>query len=495
MTKKLFSWVGTHDFQGQGPQSPNDIGPLAKGVASDTFDQVFVLYNYPEEQVAPYEDWLRGRAPCPVSFLHVGLVSPVHHASIYEGVVSVLEQHVNRDEDELTFHLSPGTPAMHSVWLLLAKTKYPARLIQSSRESGTHEAEVPFDISLELTELLREPDAALSEMAVGRTRARAFKHVVHKSRVMRKAIDLAHRAAQRDISVLLLGETGTGKEVFARAIHDASARRGGPFIPVNCGAIPESLIESELFGHERGAFSGATRERPGHFRAAKGGTVFLDEVGELPPSAQVKLLRVLQEREVVPVGASTPQRVDVRVIAATHRELPARVQDGSFREDLFYRLAVAVLELPALRERRGDIGPLIDALLAEVNKEHAERGDGYAPRELTPGARQRLLQHSWPGNVRELRNTLVRATVFSRNERVRADEIVLLPAMRAETDRVLGRALGDGFAVKELLADVERSYIDRAIEESTTKSEAARLLGYDSYQAMSYRMKALGMKS
>jgi len=494
VAKILFSWVGMHDFRAAKSDDPDEVGPLAKGIAFDDFDIAVVLYDYPEKEVTPYRAWLEARAPCPQSFVRVELESPVHHESIYRSVLALLDEHVERGEDELTFHLSPGTPAMHSIWLLLAKTKYPARLLQSSREEGINEAEVPFDISLELTELLREPDAALTEMAVGRTRARAFRHIVHKSRVMRNLIDLAHRAAQRDISVLLLGETGTGKEVFARAIHQASARARGPFVAVNCGAIPENLIESELFGTERGAYTGAIL-RKGHFREADGGTVFLDEVGELPLSAQVKLLRVLQEREVLPVGGSKPEQVDVRVIAATHRELQERVRDGAFREDLFYRLAVAVLELPALRERPGDVSALIDALLDEINDEHTGRGDGYTPRSLTPGARQRLLQHTWPGNVRELRNTLVRAAVFSSSEKVRADEIVLFPALRDADDHVMERPLGDGFSVKDLLVEVERAYIERALGEAKTKSEAARMLGYDSYQAMDYRMKALDMKS
>ena len=495
MAKRLFSWVGMHDFRAAQSEDPEEIGPLAKGIAFDAFDAAVVLYDYPEEQVEPYRRWLEARAPCSLSFVRVELESPVHHESIYRAVLALLDQHVERGKDEVTFHLSPGTPAMHSIWLLLAKTKYPARLLQSSREEGINEAEVPFDISLELTELLREPDAALTEMAVGRTRARAFRHITHKSRVMRKLIDLAHRAAQRDISVLLLGETGTGKEVFARAIHQASARERGRLVAVNCGAIPENLIESELFGHVRGAFSDAHRDRPGHFRTAEGGTVFLDEVGELPLSAQVKLLRVLQEREVMPLGGSEPVKVDVRIIAATHRALQQRVREGAFREDLFYRLAVAVLELPALRERPGDVGALIDALLVEINEEYSGRGDGYTPKTLTPGARQRLLQHGWPGNVRELRNTLVRAAVFSRHDKIRADEIVLFPALGDSEDRVMDRPLGEGFSVKALLAEVEGAYIERALDEAKTKSEAARLLGYDSYQAMDYRMKALDMKS
>jgi transcriptional regulator with PAS, ATPase and Fis domain len=494
VSKVLCSWMGHHDIAAAKANGSDGVGPLATGLSFDTFDRAVILYNYPANVAGPCMDWLERRAECPIQFVPVQVVSPVHHETIYLGVLEALNAHVDRKLDQLTFHLSPGTPAMHSVWLLLAKAKYPARLIQSSKHAGCQEADVPFDISMELTELLRNPDAALSEYAGSRTRRNAFRDVTYKSSQMRNLVDLAHRSAQRDVSVLLLGETGTGKEVFAKAIHGASARSRGPFVPVNCGAIPENLVESELFGHERGAFTGAQGSRKGHFREAHGGTLFLDEVGDLPTATQVKLLRVLQEREVVPVGGTAPISVDVRVIAATHRRLQESVREGTFRQDLFYRLAVAVLEIPALRERKGDVGILIEVLLQEINEDQA-RMAGYEPKSITPGAKQRLLNHTWPGNVRELRNTLLRAAVFSKGDKIRKDEVVLFPALVAEDDRVKGRPLGDGFSVPDLLAEVEWQYIQRGMEETGgRKSEAARLLGYRTYQALDYRMQALKKK-
>src|SRR5690606_1872294 len=197
-----------------------------------------------------------------------------------------------------------------------------------------------------------------------------FEHIVGVSKPMAKVKAQAQKVAPRSAPVLILGESGTGKELFARAIHKASGRKG-KFIPVNCGAISPSLIESELFGHLKDAFTGATKPRAGHFREAQGGTIFLDELGELPLEAQVKLLRVLQEEEVTPVGGSRPEKINVRVVAATNRNLPHRIAAGEFREDLFYRLAVAVLELPPLREREGDFRHLVDFLLQEVNEKSA----------------------------------------------------------------------------------------------------------------------------
>ena len=247
---------------------------------------------------------------------------------------------------------------MAAVWVILAKTRFfPATIIESSEKHGVREVSVPFDISAEfLADLLRQPDRELERLSAGLPpQAAAFDDIIHRSLEMRRVILLARRVAPHSVPVLIEGESGTGKELMARAIHHSSPRREERFISVNCGAIPENLVESELFGHEKGAFTGAVKMRKGHFEAASGGTLFLDEIGELPLPAQTKLLRVLQEKEVQPVGSSKPCPVDVRVISATNRTLTEEVAGGRFREDLFYRLAVAVLKLPPFRERGGDV--------------------------------------------------------------------------------------------------------------------------------------------
>ncbi len=228
-----------------------------------------------------------------------------------------------------------------------------------------------------------------------------------ESPAFRKCLEVARKAARCDAPVLITGETGTGKERLARFIHDASERRDGPFIPVNCGAIPEGLIESELFGHARGAFTGALADRPGKFALAHGGTLFLDEIGEMPLSAQVRLLRVLQERVVEPVGGRGPVRVDFRLVAATHRDLRAEVRAGRFREDLWYRLHVVPVELPPLRDRGADVLLLAKRCLERFN---ARYGTSFA---LEEGHHALLLGHPWPGNVRELVNAVERAVVLS----------------------------------------------------------------------------------
>jgi transcriptional regulator with PAS, ATPase and Fis domain len=239
-----------------------------------------------------------------------------------------------------------------------------------------------------------------------------------RSRPIRRLMDLARRIALVDSTVLITGESGTGKERVARLIHGASSRAGRPFITVNCGAITETLLESELFGHVRGAFTGAVMERPGLFEAANGGTLLLDEIGEISSAMQVKLLRVLQEREIRRVGDSLSRPVDVRVIAATNRDLAREMAEGRFRRDLYYRLHVVALEVPPLRERREDIPALAETLLAE-----AATRLGRALAGLSPRAAEQLLAYPWPGNVRELENAMERAVALARGPRAELEDL------------------------------------------------------------------------
>jgi DNA-binding NtrC family response regulator len=275
--------------------------------------------------------------------------------------------------------------------------------------------------------------------------------IVAKSAAMRQLVDLATRVAKVDSTVLITGESGSGKERVARLLHEESTRAAGPFIAVNCGAITETLLESELFGHARGAFTGATQDRPGLFEAANGGTLLLDEVGEVSPAMQVKLLRALQEREIRRVGENKSRHVDVRVVAATNRDLATGVVGGGFRQDLYYRLKVVELHVPPLRERREDILPLARLLLADAGLRMNRKVSG-----LVPDAADQLLRYGWPGNVRELENTMERAVALARGTRV---EIEDLPE---EVRRTLP-TLPSSDAVRPLAA-VEREYILASLE-------------------------------
>jgi two-component system response regulator HydG len=275
--------------------------------------------------------------------------------------------------------------------------------------------------------------------------------IVAKSNAMRQLVDLARRVAQVDSTVLITGESGAGKERIARLVHEESTRAAGPFIAVNCGAITETLLESELFGHARGAFTGATQDRPGLFEAANRGTLLLDEVGEVSPAMQVKLLRALQEREIRRVGENKSRRVDVRMVAATNRDLAHGVAGGAFRQDLYYRLKVVELHVPPLRERRDDILPLARLLLTAAASRMKRKIAGLAPDTADP-----LLRYAWPGNVRELENTMERAVALARGSRVELED---LPE---EIRRTLPAPAGIG-AVRAL-EDVEREYIIAALE-------------------------------
>ncbi len=286
------------------------------------------------------------------------------------------------------------------------------------------------------------------------------------------------RVAPTSATVLITGETGTGKELVARSIHRLSTRAANPFVAINCAAVAETLIESELFGHERGAFTGADRSRQGLFEAAHQGTLFLDEVAELSASAQAKLLRVLTDGQVLRVGSTKPRQVDVRVLAATHRDLKQRVDEGLFREDLYYRLAVVLIALPALRERREDIAGIAELFLAEAAAQF-----GQGKRRLSPAAVARLRAYDFPGNIRELRNLIERACILSTSEEIGLEHFPGAPVTRIDSDTCPDEArwlssLPEHIELRSLLAEIEKILIERALKAADgAQAEAARRLG------------------
>ncbi len=292
--------------------------------------------------------------------------------------------------------------------------------------------------------------------------------IVAKSRSMAAVVNLARRVAKVDSTVLITGESGTGKERISRLLHDESARSAGPFIAVNCGAIAETLLESELFGHVRGAFTGATQDRPGLFEAANRGTLLLDEVGDVSPAMQVKLLRALQEQEVRRVGENKTRSIDVRVVAATNRDLAQGVADETFRQDLYYRLKVVELRVPALRDRREDILPLARVLLANAALRMKRKITGLAPR-----AADQLLLYAWPGNVRELGNAIERGVALARSSRIEVEDL-------PEEIRLATSASPLNGAVR-LLGDVEKDYILAALASNRgNQTRTAEQLGIGS---------------
>ncbi len=321
--------------------------------------------------------------------------------------------------------------------------------------------------------------------------------------VSRQLLDCIQRIAPSEANVLIIGETGTGKELVARHIHALSVRAQGPFVPVNCGAFTENLIESELFGHERGAFTGANSNRAGWFEAAKGGTLFLDEIGDLPLSAQVKLLRVLQEREVVRLGARTATPIDVRLLAATNVDLAAAVRAGRFREDLYYRLDVASIQLKPLRERLGDILPLARFFLERYRKRI-----GGIEKTLSSSAERALLNYSWPGNIRELENVIHHAVLLSRGSEISPEDLELHAStgnkIAAGTETIEPQVAGDFKRLRDILVQTYEQgmddlyqRIDQAVIDSAyqycecNQVQTAKLLGI-SRNVLRHKLKAYG---
>lgn len=289
---------------------------------------------------------------------------------------------------------------------------------------------------------------------------------------MQKVFDLVHRAAQTDVSVLITGESGTGKELVARSIHNRSPRKNGPFVPVNCSALPEHLLESELFGHTRGAFTDARNARRGLFQHADGGTLFLDEIGDLPLSLQPRLLRVIQERKVRPVGSDTEVDIDVRILAATHQKLEQAVDEKTFRGDLYYRLNVVQLHLPPLRARGNDV-----LLLAQHFLDQTAARLGKRVERLNPKAAERLLAYNWPGNVRELHNCIERAVALSSYDQLGIDD---LPERIRDHRPTQAFLISDHPSELVSMEEIERRYILRVLDVvSGNKSLAAQILGFD----------------
>jgi transcriptional regulator with PAS, ATPase and Fis domain len=368
--------------------------------------------------------------------------------------------------------------------------------LQSSLQQGVQVVELPFDIAADFLPSVADAldDRLTSLIACEAPSTAAFDHIITQDPQMERLKERAAILAMREVPVLIHGETGTGKELFARAIHNTSPRSKQPFLSLNCGAIPSELIDSTLFGHSKGAFTGATTSKPGVFDQADGGTLFLDEFGELPLEAQVRLLRVLQDGSFTPVGSTEERIVDVRIIVATNRNLAEEIAEGRFREDLFYRVAIGVINLPPLRNRKGDLWLLAEYLIEQINKD-ASTQPGYVDKNISASAKKVIQSHSWPGNVRELYATLLRASLWSGEPTISGTDLkeAMLDVPLKE-EGVLGRDVSQGIDINGLISDVVVHYIARAMEESGgSKSKAAEMLGLKNYQTLTNWMEKYGV--
>jgi DNA-binding NtrC family response regulator len=377
---------------------------------------------------------------------------------------------------------------------VLSATKTVASAVEAMKLGAADYVTKPFEVDalrIKVRQLLerRALEAEVARLRDEVSRRSRLGRLVGRGPLMQEVFRTIERVAASRANVLVTGEGGTGKELVAHAIHELGPRAGGPFVAVNCAAIPETLIESELFGHERGAFTDARERRVGRFEAASGGTLFLDEIGELELGVQAKFLRALEERRIERLGGGTPIAVDVRVLAATNRDLERDVAAGRFRTDLFYRIHVVPLELPPLRERRDDV-----RLLAEHFLARAREGSREGPERFAPAALAALERFAWPGNVRELRNAVERAVALCEGEAI---ELTDLPAALVQTQRIesLRDAVREGrVGFEDAVADFERALILEALDESSwNQTRAAERLG-TTRRALKLRMDRLGLK-
>jgi transcriptional regulator with PAS, ATPase and Fis domain len=486
--KVLVSWVGRKDLDGS---ATGDSAPIQATLDQFEFDEFHCLYNYPQAEVDPFLDGLH-KSSLDINAQFADISSPVDFTDIY-GAAKKLLSSLDLKRIELSILLSPGTPAMQAVWILLGKTDYPCQFIQSSVEAGVQIVDIPFELSAEFIpassriKQAHENHLFSADVSIDA----AFNDITTQNPNMENLKAKAQVLAACDVPVLIYGETGTGKELFARAIHNASDRRDQSFIAVNCGAIPSELVDSTLFGHKKGAFTGAVSDKKGVFEQANGGTLFLDEFGELPPDVQVRLLRVLQEKTFLPVGSQSEVSIDVRIVAATHRNLMDMVAAGDFREDLFYRTAVGVLSLPPLRDREGDLGLLCDRLLESIQKElKLPKG-----KKISAKARKVLLNHAWPGNVRELQSTLTRAVLWSQETSLSADDIQqALFTTKPNKGTVSIDDVSQGIDINDVVGDCVIPYIQKALEfTGGNKTKAAKLLGFKSHQTFTGWMEKYGI--
>jgi DNA-binding NtrC family response regulator len=520
----LLQWIGHSDLRalaaslpatqrdeimqrvkGELPEKEN-VGPIKTLLQTQSFDEVRLLSNYPTAWNKKFAEWLEVK----VVVVAADLKKPTDYKSIFQiadAELAAIRERKDWDSTELCLHLSPGTPAMAAVWLLLGKTRYPATFYETFG-GKSWVTEIPFDLTIDvLPDLFKNPDTYLQHLASeSPSEIEGFTDIVGDSTAIRDAVGRAKRAAIRGVAVLLLGESGTGKEMFAQAIHKASPRREKPFLAINCAALSKTLLESELFGHTRGSFTGAERERKGAFELVDGGSIFLDEIGECDLETQANLLRVLQPlpgegpsiRTIRRLGDDKDRKVDVRVIAATNRDLHTGIRDGIFREDLYYRLAAITITLPPLRDRKADIPRIAEKLLDQINRQFKAEEPNYADKSFSGSAIAFMKRHGWPGNVRQLFNVLVQAAVMSNKNTLERGDLVAALGEMPDDNRgltaILNRPIGDEFNLEEYLNDIQHSYLRRAMEEAKgVKTQAARLLGMKNYQTLDAQLKRLGV--
>ncbi len=500
MISIFLSWIGINDLD-YITKVNTGVGPLIALFQSDysrDLDEIHLLYNqYRKDDAERYINYLKEHYDKKFVFHECDLENPTDYTGIYKIVRTILNEIENNYTSDIRwhFHTSPGTSQMSSIWLLLGKTKYPAILYQSHIDRETKEqhvrvVEIPFNIELEfIPDLKKKSDKKLVDSWGN---IPEYTSIIHQSKIMSNLLDKAYRIALYDVPVLMLGETGTGKELFAKAIHKSSSRASKKMLTLNCAALQETTVNATLFGWSKGAWTGSIGTGKGLFQECDGGTLFLDEVGDLSPEIQTKLLRAIQEGEVQRVGDGKITRVDVRVIAATNKNLMNMVIEGTFREDLFHRLNVGFLKLPPLRERTEDISLISEHFLKEINEKFAINQLLYKHKSFSLGTKKIMCNYSWPGNIRELYHTIERACIWTDEEIIDEENFKSSITILHGNDNIGEMRLTNPVDLEKLVGELKKKYIKKALEvTNNNKSQTARLLGYKSYQSLTYDLEKL----
>lgn len=499
MNKVLISWIGVADIQNLGSMDQGAIVSIIQHYNS--FSEIVLLgshdvekedmktkqYQVSHQELKEYQAWLQkvivNNTKIVVRLYSYSNKDPTDYGFVYEKANKHLLHFSDKEVYVIYINLTSGTPTMSATWVLLGKAIYDAILVQSSLQRGIQEVDLPYELILS-----KYQEKNINKL-FNEDIHQNFSHIPAKSEKMRIAIELSNQLAQYNVSVLITGETGTGKEVLAKAIHSASERSDKSMLSINCGAITESLIESELFGSKKGGFTGA-EDKDGMFVAANGSTLFLDEIGELSLAAQVKLLRVLQEQEVMPVGGTKAISINVRVIAATHRNLLEMVNAGSFREDLFYRLAVGIIQIPSLQQRKEDIQDLMEILINKVNKELL-KNKRFKRKVVTKQAVGFIQEYDWQGNIRELENTLLRVAIWNPTisdiqvEHIKNALINRQSNIDANSELYLPTELGSvPIDIPEKIELIKKYYSKLALQTFKNKKQAAKYIGLKNSQTL-----------
>lgn len=479
----LLTFTGFHDPYSVGLIGQDEQpGPIISLARAQRFDLIYLLAtpNTEKQTSATVEALAETCRETKVEVVNLSLDDPTDYNAILFNLRQVIGEVIaKRPEASYFVSVSSGTPQMHACWLLLAASgEIPAHIL-NIRPPRFVTTDRPMITQADLT----SPDfpvvrSVLSRLEAPDTPALSIEEAIKQLGIVgdhlefRKALETAAILAPSDAPVLILGETGTGKDLIARFIHKLSGKPQDRYVPLNCAAIPKDLAESILFGHKKGAFTGATNDQEGKFDQANGGTLFLDEIGELPIATQTKLLRVLQDGMVEPLGARKAHKVNVRVIAATNQNIARAIKQGKFREDLYYRLNVGEIKLPPLRDRKSDVPKIALHILDRVNASLRR------PKRLSPSALKRLQQQNWPGNVRDLANAIERSLLLSRNDVLEADDLLISESVADDDPLSSLPEPQPGFSLEVFLGSARRQLILRAIETANgNQSEAARLLG------------------